>query len=134
MDPIRALALGIELHFVPTAEGGRKTALPGGCEPVDRFTYRPNWGLPGWVDGDQTGAPVLGFSRSDIQPGDDVRAVIVPMFPEDVPAWHDVAAGDVLRMYEGSRICGLGVVVWVEEVTWRMPKDEEDRLGQWLAT
>jgi hypothetical protein len=133
MEPISTLAIGIDLHLVPTAEGGRRTALLGGCDPGSRFTYRPNWGLPGWVDGEQTGAPVLGFSRSDIQPGDHARAVIVPIFPTEVPAWHDIAVSDVLGMYEGSRICGRGTVLWVKPTTWRMPEDEEVRLTRWLA-
>ena len=133
MFSVSTFALGIELHLVPTAEGGRLTPLLGGCEPGNRFTYRPNWGLPEWVDGEQTAAPVLGFSRSDIQPGDDVRAIIVPLFPVEVPAWQDVAVDHVLRMYEGSRICGRGVVVWVEPATWHMPKDEEEQLARWLA-
>lgn len=133
MEPLRTLVLGINLHLVSTADGGRRTALAGGCELGDRFTYRPNWGLPGWADGEQTGAPVLGFSRSGIQPGDDARAVIVPMYPAEVPAWHDVEVGEALRMYEGSRICGRAVVVWTEPATWRMPKDDEARLVRWLT-
>lgn len=133
MDPVRTIALGIELHLVPTAEGGRQTPLLGGCEPSSRFTYRPNWGLPGWADGEQTAAPVLGFSRSDIQPGDDVRAIIVPLFAVEVAAWQDVAVGRALRMYEGSRICGRAVVIWVKPASWPMPKDDEEQLAGWLA-
>ncbi|MEV7962517.1 hypothetical protein [Oerskovia paurometabola] len=133
MDPVSTVALGIELHLVPTAEGGRRSPLLGGSEPGVRFTYRPNWGLPGWPDGDQTAAPVLGFSRVDIRPGDNVRAVIVPLFPVEVPTWRGVVAGDELKMYEGSRICGRGYVVWVEEATWPMPEDEAERFVRWLA-
>lgn len=109
------------------------TPLLGGCELRRRFTYRPDWGLPGWVDGDQTGAPVLGFSRSDIQPGGDVRAIIVPPFPGAIPSWQDVAAGDELRMYEGPRICGHAIVAWTEPATWPMPEDDGDHLAGWLA-
>ena len=133
MGPIRTLALGINLHLVLTAEGGRHTPLPGGCAPEDRFTYRPNWGLPEWPDGDQSAAPVLGFSRVDVNPGDDVRVVIVPLFPTEMPAWHDVGGGDELRMYEGSRICGRGVVAWIEAATWPMPDEEKDQFSRWLT-
>jgi hypothetical protein len=128
------LAIGIELHLVSTNEGGRQTALLGGCEPQNRFKYRPNWGLPGWAEGDQTAGPVLGFSRSNIQPGEDARAVLVPLLPEQVPAWHEVEPGDTLRMYEGSRTCGRGVVVWLEPATWYLPNDDEVRFARWLST
>jgi len=133
MDPVSTIALGINLRFLPTAEGGRHTLLVGGSQPPVRFTYRPNWGLPGWPDGDQTAAPVLGFSRVDIQPGDDVRAVIVALFPVEVPMWRAVVAGDELRMYEGSRVCGRGHVAWVKGAIWPMPEDEEDRFARWLT-
>lgn len=133
MDPFETLAIGLELRLVPTAEGGRQTPLLGGSAPENRFTYRPNWGLPGWADGEQTAAPVLGFSRSDIHPGDTVRAVAVPLFPAEVPAWRTVAVGDTLRMYEGSRICGYGVVAWVAPATWHMPIDEQEEFSRWLA-
>lgn len=133
MDPVSTVALGIDLHLVPTTEGGRRTPLVGGCAPPDRFTYRPNWGLPRWPDGDQTAAPVLGFSRVGIQPGDDVRAVIVPLFAVEVPGWHSVVVGDELRMYEGARVCGRAVVARVERATWPMPNDQQDRLAGWLV-
>lgn len=133
MDPVSTLAIGIELRLVPTAEGDRQTPLLGGCEPENRFTYRPNWGLPGWSDGEQTAGPVLGFSSTDIHPGDAARAVVVPLFAEQVPKWREISAGDTLRMYEGSRVCGHGSVVWVTPATWRMPEDEEDRFVRWLS-
>ncbi|WP_157537087.1 hypothetical protein [Nocardioides sp. Root190] len=132
MEPLSTLAIGIDLDFVSTAEGGRTTPLLGGADPENRFTYRPNWGLPGWPDGDQTGAPVLGFAKADVEPGESTRAVIVPMFFEQVPAWLDVQPGDVLRMYEGSRICGRATVRWIEQATWRMPEAEQERFARWL--
>ena len=99
----------------------------------NRFKYRPNWGLPGWADGDQTAGPVLGFSHVNIQPGEDVRAVVVPLFPERVTAWREVEPRDTLRMYEGSRICGRGIVCWVEPATWHMADDEQEHFAQWLS-
>ena len=133
VETIDSLALGIHVKLVPTAEGGRATPLLGGHEVGHRFTYRPNWGLPGWPDGDQTAAPVLGFSRSNIAPGENARAIIVPLFRE-VGRWGDVNDGDELRMYEGSRVCGRARVCWVRATTWPMPLDEQDRLVQWLSS
>jgi hypothetical protein len=133
MESITTLAIGIDLDLTPTAEGGRQTPLLGGFATENRFEYRPNWGLPGWADGEQTAAPVLGFSRTNIQPGTHTRAILVPLFPEHVPGWLDVQANDVLRMYEGSRICGRGVVRWIEPANWPMPDGERDRLVRWLS-
>lgn len=84
MNPPNTLVLGINLHLFKS--GGRQSPLPGGHSPGSRFTYRPNWGLPGWADGEQTAAPVLGFSRQNISPGESSRAVIVPLSPEEAPA------------------------------------------------
>lgn len=50
------------------------------------------------------------------------------MFVEQYPAWRDVQPGDVLRMYEGSRICGRGTVRWVEH----LPDAEQERFARWL--
>ena len=66
MEAVSTLALGVELQLVSTEDGGRETALKGGCAPSDRFTYRPNWGLPVWGTGEQTAGPVLGFSGEAI--------------------------------------------------------------------
>jgi len=118
---------------LPTGDGGRETPLLGGYAKENRFTYRPNWGLPGWTDGDQTAGPVLGFSRTNIRPGEQVRAVLVPLFLDHAPGWLDVEPGDMLRMYEGARVCGHGPVRWVEITTWRMPEEEQDRLVGWLS-
>jgi hypothetical protein len=133
MEPVSTLAIGIDLHVVSTADGGRQTPLLGGHAPENRFKYRPNWGLPGWADGEQTAAPVLGFLRVNIQPGENARAVLVPLFPEHVPRWREVQPGDALRMYEGSRICGRAVVRWIEPATWHMPDDQQEHFAQWLS-
>jgi hypothetical protein len=133
MEPIRTLAIAIDLHVISTAEGGRQTPLLGGCAPANRFTYRPNWGLPGWANCEQTAGPVLGFSRVNVQPGEDTRAVVVPLFIDRVPGWREVQPGDVLRMYEGSRVCGRGIVYWVEPATWPMPTDKQECFARWLS-
>lgn len=133
MDPAAVLANGVDLALVSTHDGGRRAPLPGGFASGSRFTYRPNWGLPGWPGGEQTAGPVLGFSRSDIAPGEHTRAILVAVFVERVPAWHEVTPDDVLRMYEGPRVCGLGRVRWVEPATWQMPEEEQARLIEWLV-
>lgn len=133
MDSIQTVGLGLDLHVVSTDGGGRRTPLLGGFAPENRFKYRPNWGLPGWADGEQTAGPVLGFSRTDIQPGEDARAVIVPLFPGHVPAWLDVEPGDTLRMYEGSHVCGRAVVRFTVPTKWFMPEEDQERLVKWLA-
>ncbi|ONI68027.1 hypothetical protein BWI15_33780 [Kribbella sp. ALI-6-A] len=132
MEAVGTFAIGVDLRFVSTADGGRATPLRGGSAPEHRFSYRPNWGLPGWGDGEQTAGPVLGFSAVDIQPGDTVRAVLVPTIPDHLAGWRAVRPGDVLRMYEGPRICGFGTVAWVEPATWPMPADEREHFTGWL--
>jgi hypothetical protein len=134
MEVLPTVAIGINLYFVPTADGGRQGPLPGGFAAETRFRYRPNWGLPGWADGEQAGALVLGFSQEDIHPGDTVRAVIAPFFFEGVPAWRDIQPGDELRMYEGLHICGRGAVLWVKPSSWPMPEEDQDRFSRWLET
>ncbi|MDO6144561.1 hypothetical protein [Paenarthrobacter aurescens] len=126
MSPTTTWAVAIDLQLLP--DTGRHHPLPGGSSPERRFTYRPNWGLPGWPDGEQTAAPVLGFSRANLHPGESVRAVIVPLFPEAVPAWSEVLPDDELRMYEGLRLCGVGTVLWAEQATLPMPDDEQEQL------
>lgn len=133
VEAVRTFAVALDLRVLPTTEGGRRTSLLGGSDPEQRFTYRPNWGFPGWADGEQTAGPVFGFSEGDIAPGSEVRAVIVGLFPEHAP-WADLTEGSVLRMYEGSRVCGIASVVWVRPTTWRPDATEEDIFRDWLNT
>lgn len=126
------LAFGLDLRLTTTEEGGRRTPLLGGSEEP-HFQYRPNWGLPGWPDGQQTGAPVFGFADSDIHPGQVTWAVIVAMFPDQVPDWATVVVGSELRMYEGLRICGLAQVRWIRPATWRMKNKEAEHYLEWLS-
>lgn len=79
MDQRPSYACGIELQF------SRDTPLPGGNANEDRFSYRPNWGLPGTRPPEQAGAVVFGFSKSPVLSGDNVKAVIVVPYPETVP-------------------------------------------------
>ncbi|MEW1823813.1 hypothetical protein AB0323_23915 [Arthrobacter sp. NPDC080031] len=132
MSSTSTLAIGIDLHFVSTADGGRSRVLLGGNAPDHRFEYRPNWGLPGWADGEQSGGPVLGFSHTNISPGEDVRAILVPVFIENTSEWRDVRVGDKLRMYEGARICGRAIIRWIEPTTWPMGNEDQGRFTEWL--
>lgn len=125
------LAFGIDLTLTSRAEGGRTTPLIGGQETSRRFQYRPNWGLPGWPDGEQTAGPVLGFSRREIAPADEVQAVFVALFVEHAP-WSTVGVGDVLRMYEGARVCGVAKVRWVERCTWSPAEEQMSKWDEWL--
>jgi hypothetical protein len=133
VESVSVLAIGVDLDLVSTEDGGRTTPLRGGYAEGSRLTYRPNWGLPHWPHGEQTAGPVLGFSRTNIHPGDCARAILVPLFLDHAPDWRDVGQGDDLRMYEGPRLCGQGRVRWIEPATWEMPDDEQQRLVQWLA-
>ena len=130
-DP--SFAFGLLLRLTTTAEGGRTTPLAGGRGTDTRFEYRPNWGLPGMTPPEQTGAPVLGFDQTSIAPGDTVRVVIVPPYPPMVQAWTQVQPGDDLPMYEGSRICGHGRVLWRRDTMLPLPETDEQRFRRWLV-
>jgi hypothetical protein len=125
------IAFGLLLKFAATKKDGRSSPLPGGHDISVRFTHRPNWGLPNMAPPDQIGAPVLGFSRSNIQPGDEVRAVIVPLYPEMVGEWDAVTVGD--ELYEGTRVYARARVLWRRGTSWPLPKQDEDRFRTWLA-
>ncbi len=71
------VALGIDLRFLVTEEGGRSKPLAS--EPYMPLQYRPNWRLPGMSDREQAGAPVLCFGTFPVGPGDATAAVIVPL-------------------------------------------------------
>ena len=131
MQDCLALALGLDLTLVGSEEGGRQTPLLN--LPDAGWSYRPNWGLPSMTPPDQTGAPVLAFSQPEVAPGDRARAVIITPFPEMVDQWRrEVVPGVVLPMYEGSRVCGHGKVMWSVEVRLPLSEREETRLLQWL--
>ena len=132
IEPLTTVAIGADLRLVSTEDGGRQTPWRGGCAAKNRFTYRPNWRLPGWTEGEQTTAPMPGFSRIDIHPEDTARAVLAPLFLERLPAWPDVGPGDEPRMHEGARIRGQATVVWVEPATWFMPDEQHERFTQRL--
>ncbi len=128
-ESIDGFALGIELAFVKTEDGGRTNPIGG-----DIYTplgYRPNWGLPGMTPPEQTGGPVLCFGRYPVHPGDRVRAVIIPMFPDRVPTWAAVAVGDVLPMYEGARVCGRGTVRWISQAQLPVSEHDHARFCEW---
>jgi hypothetical protein len=115
--------LGLSVRFV--ADGGRTAAVVAG-----RGAYRPNWGLPGMTPPGQTGAPVLGFSRDRVEPGEQAYAVVVPLDPS---AWEGVAEGDVLPCYEGVRVVAYGTVLRRWDCPLPLNADGEARLTAWLA-
>jgi hypothetical protein len=121
------IALGIDLRLTTREEGGRKRGL-GPFDPMS-FQYRPNWGFQGLeLPREQEGAPVFSWSQGRVEPGDRVRAVIVPMFPA---IWTTVDAGTKLTMYEGGRVCGHATVVWRTKTIWPVPEEEYLRFDRW---
>lgn len=102
-----------------------------------RFTgvleYRPNWGYHGLDHPrEQAGAPVLVWGQDWVEPGDQVRAVIVPMYPE---AWQHVAVGDELTMYEGHRVCGVARVIWRSNTdAWPISDSDLPRCRSWTRS
>lgn len=79
----------------------------------------------------QVGAPVLRFGREPIAPGESTRAVIVPLAPQSMHLWREVKIGDELRMFEGPRVCGIGVVRWVADTERPVPETDDARFASW---
>lgn len=122
------VVLGIELTLRTTDAGGRSRPLDPSW-----YQYRPNWGFAA-IDHPrgQAGAPVLCWRDSPVAPGDMTFAAIQPMYPE---YWADLAVGDVLYLYEGVRLCGLGLVCVREDLAeWPRPLDltESVRWSAWV--
>ena len=86
------------------------------------------------VPPEQTGAPVLGFAREVISPGESVRAVIVAFFPPAVHLWEPVRPGIDLPMYEGPRVVGVGHILWRERTVLPLPTDDEATFRTWLGS
>lgn len=125
--PDPTVALGIDLRLTTSEEGGRRTPI-GPLRPGE-FAYRPNWGFVALGSPPaQSGAPVFSWEKPIVQPGDRVRAVIVPMFPA---VWDTVDVGSELTMYEGQRVCGHAAVVWRTNTTWPIPRDDYQRFDAW---
>lgn len=128
--PRPALALGIELTLVRTEDGGRVSPVV----PAGDGTYRPNWGLPSMAPPGQTGAPVWRFSRTPVEPGDTVHAVILVVYPRTEAQWRaEVLPGAVLPMYDGPRVHGHGRVLWTGATRTPVPEQDAARFARWLA-
>lgn len=125
------LALGVSLRFLTSDEGGRSKALGIADTDYVKYAYRPNWGLPDMTGTDQVGAPVLWLQHFPVNLGDTVRAVIVPLAPGSLHLWERVHPGDVLRMFEGPRVCGQAVVEWVRRTVRPVPDADTDRFIVW---
>lgn len=81
----------------------------------------------------QTGATVLASSEPEVAPGGSIHAVVVTPFPEMLDQWRSEAVpGVVLPMYEGSRVCGHGTVLWRVEVRLPLSSPETARFIRWL--
>jgi hypothetical protein len=79
-------------------------------------------------------AVVLCFEKSDIQPGDQTRAVTIPGTSEIVMTlWRAVNVGDELVLYAGARVCGHGRVLWIFEATLPVSAATEKSLHDWCA-
>jgi hypothetical protein len=126
-----SLAVGLRLRLTTADEGGRRSPIGLGMEPIGRFQYRPDWALPHATD-DLTAAPVVGFSQSPVEPGDTVRAVIVSLWPQSLPLWQELEVGDVLLMHEGPRVCGHGTVLCTKPVTLPLGADDTSAVETWL--
>lgn len=133
-DAFQTFAFGVELRLTTASEGGRSSPLSGDAITEARFAYRANWGLPGVTAPGQTGAPVLAFSQEPVEPGDEVRAVIVVPYPQTVPDWAAVEVGDVLPMYEGSRVCGHGRIAWRRQTLLPLPAEVQDAFMAWIVS
>ena len=59
-------------------------------------------------DGWLVGGPVLCLGKRPPVPGETTRAVITPSAPGGFRLWETVTVGDDLRMFEGTRLCGIG--------------------------
>ena len=75
---------------------------------------RPNWQFPPNRGGDLYAAPVITFFTRPTSLGAPARAALQPIYPETIPAFFRLAAGDVLLMIEGG-VSGVATVVAVEE-------------------
>ncbi len=119
MEARDTLAVALNLRLTTTEEGGRRPPVGVVGVPLGQFQYRPDWALPHAPDG-LTAAPVVGFSRTPIAPGESVGAAERPV-------------GDVIRMHEGARVCGLGTVAWVRKATLRLTDSDLATVQDWLA-
>ena len=111
------LIVGVQLHLRETSDGGRRTPVSAG-----RLTYQPNWSRTRPDATRQSGAPVLCTSQRTVAPGDNCRAVIVPLYP---PFWNGLQVGDQLYLYEGGRQCGEATVLKTAEITRPLDPDIE---------
>ena len=79
---------------------------------------------------DQAGAPVLCFGNFPVALGATTRAVIVPLAPASMPLWREVRRDDKLRMYEGSRVCGIANVQWSAATRRLVPDEDQARFTE----
>jgi hypothetical protein len=130
MGENRAVALGMELGETPPLADVAGSVM----NPGDRLRgHRPRWGLASRRPGVRPAVPVLAFSRSASLSAELDYAVIVPIHPEGGPRRdYEVLPGVVLPLYEGSRVCGHGTVLWRAETKLPLPDHDQRRFLAWL--
>jgi hypothetical protein len=125
------LAFGLTLRLFTTEEGGRSRPIGHPDSEYVKFQYMPNWALPGMKGKEQIGAGVLWLGTYPVEPGETVRAVVVPLTSKSIPRWRVVAPGDELRLFEGKKVCGLATVEWVRSTGRPVPESDQDRFVAW---
>lgn len=127
------LAFGLDLHLAATADGGRRGAIAPGTE-YRAATYRPDWRLPGMKLPGLVGGPVLALGRTNVEPGEPVRAVIAPLAPWSLHIWAELGPGDRIEMHEGHRICGQAKVVWRGVTEQPVPAADIEGFDAWCKS
>ena len=87
----------VELHFVPTDQGGKKNPVRSGYRP--QFFYR----------GQDWDAQHTYIDRDEVQPGDSVRAYLTFMSP-DLHLGH-ISEGMPFMVREGQLVVAYGRVL-----------------------
>jgi hypothetical protein len=93
------------LRLTATESGGKKRSIRSGYRPQWDLGFRTEDGEIAYCD-----AQVRLLSIETLAPGAEAEVRLHPFFPE---YWHDVAAGDVLSLYEGNRRLGEAHVIEV---------------------
>ena len=89
-------------RLLNTEEGGRGTGI---------FSdYRPIWSIGRADPTQQSGAPLLMDSASQLEPGESAEVRLFPFWRE---FWTDVKVGTELFAFEGARLVGTAVVTEV---------------------
>jgi hypothetical protein len=96
-----------ELNLIPSADGGRTTAIPGAG------ILRPLWDI-----GRRTaiGQPDLRVARIWVEMAPELpagTAGVIRLAPLVPPDWHNVRAGQQITMHEGMPVLGTATIIEV---------------------